>query len=1149
MMDLRRNQLAEFVEKEFIGPDPIDFEGYKQTNGEEILVSDPPRTRYIAGILFPKEVREDESSEIREGEMEEVEPLEMEDDGEILPQSAGDTAEYLEDAEELINRSNAYRQSAISITVAISSGDHIGIKVSAGKYKALSFTDKKTGKKSTHYPRTAIEWDNDSKPLELPYVGEVIKQIRIDEENLQIDITYRYKRENYYIYTFTLENTCVKQGSFNDEDCYFQTKFRLTSDKGFCALPDSQRINVADEDYLSNQLLYRDVRNYAIGHGCAADWSDSEKVDWISTAVFPSYEIKPIVPAAIPGVTLEMLKYGPKGNFSENIKELHLMCDLYEEWINSKKKEAETFAQKYPGKNYEITAARHMANCTNCLVRMRNGIHLLETNENVRTAFQYMNLAMIMQQLHYNLPLQKWIDDESTNDIKLENPLDILPDPYDYSTWYDKGHKVYGKWRPFQLAFVLMNLQSMADRENPEREMVDLIWFPTGGGKTEAYLGLSAYTIFIRRLMNKDDAGTAILMRYTLRLLTAQQYERASSMICACDLIRRDHEELFGKARISIGLWVGSSTTPNKMKDAVEKYDALKQGKSDVNPFVILKCPWCGAQMGVVSRKSGAKEVPGYEKIMGPKRHKKIVFKCNNTVNNCAFSAGDYALPLYVIDEAIYDVKPTLLLGTVDKFAMLPFRPEAQGLFGFSNGTKITAPDLIIQDELHLISGPLGSMVGHYETMINELCGMSVNGNQIYPKIIASTATISRAKEQCHALYGCPKEKVFQFPPSGLSAGDSFFAREDKERNGRKYVGILANGSSSDTTTAIRLYASLLYATKELGVEDESGRDPYWTNVGYFNSIRELGQARTWIRADIDQHLDVIYKRRLYDKAFSKEEYRKRRRYIWRDEELTSRISGDKVTASLSNLNIRYPAEVNEEGKVKEYPIDICLATNMISVGLDVPRLGLMTVAGQPKTTSEYIQATSRVGRNAGTAPGIVFVLYRPGRPRDKSHYEHFKEYHSRLYCNVEPTSVTPFSAPVRERALHAIMVGMMRLESDNVYNESSPHIPSDNMLAHVKAVIEERIREIDPEEIDDTMDRWQDILDCWEAWNPTYWEPKRNRDYSYTNDVPLMYSAGSHRNKAWGKRGIETLTSMRSVDASCEAEVLSRKYVAKGDE
>ena len=265
--------------------------------------------------------------------------------------------------------------------------------------------------------------------------------------------------------------------------------------------------------------------------------------------------------------------------------------------------------------------------------------------------------------------------------------------------------------------------------------------------------------------------------------------------------------------------------------------------------------------------------------------------------------------------------------------------------------------------------------------MISELCAVEKNNKIIRPKIIASTATISRAKEQCHALYGCSRENVFQFPPSGIDAGDSFFACEDSKQNGRQYVGILATGSSSDATTSIRLFASLLYAAKALRVDEESKRDPYWTNIGYFNSIRELGQARTWIRADIDQHLDVMYKRRQFDKVYNREEYRKRRRYIWRDEELTSRIPGDKVTASLANLNIAYEGSDYKGIHSDEYPIDICLATNMISVGLDVPRLGLMTVAGQPKTTSEYIQATSRVGRNAGDAPGIVFVLYRPGRP------------------------------------------------------------------------------------------------------------------------------------------------------------------------
>ena len=528
--------------------------------------------------------------------------------------------------------------------------------------------------------------------------------------------------------------------------------------------------------------------------------------------------------------------------------------------------------------------------------------------------------------------------------------------------------------------------------------------------------------------------------------------------------------------------------------------------------------------------------------MIGPHKKAKIVFHCRN--NNCDFSKED--LPLFVVDDAIYEATPTLLLGTVDKFAMLPFRPKAQCLFGYENGEKKTSPDLIIQDELHLISGPLGSMVGHYETLIHELCMTRTPSGEIHPKIIASTATISRAKTQCHALYGCKEENVFQFPPPGLDSGNSFFAREDQNQNGRRYVGILATGSSSDATTAIRLFASLLYGAKAMKVEKEPDRDPYWTNMGYYNSIRELGQAATWIRADIDQQLDVMYKRRFEDKRYpAEDEYRRNRRYIWRHEELTSRISGSDVTASLAHLGIQYPGEADAEGKVKEHPIDICLATNMISVGLDVSRLGLMTVAGQPKTTSEYIQATSRVGRNADEAPGIVFVLYRPGRPRDKSHYEHFRSYHSRVYCNVEPTSVTPFSAPVRERALHAIMIGMMRLESDSQFNEDPPVYPNEALWKRVQNIIENRVNDIDSQELNSTLNRIEYILQCWEDWNPRKWEPARNPDWSYADPVPLMYPAGSHPNEAWGDQGLETPTSMRNVDASCEAEVLSNRYVA----
>ena len=1131
----RRDQIYSFVEKELIGPDPLDRDGFIQENGEEILISDPPLARYIAGILFPRSVTEESLSVSETEEHGDTDSEEGVDRETTMEGSYNDQSEL---PEELINRSNAYRQSAMSISVAVNPGDEIRADVTAGHYKTISPLGDKS--KNAYY-REPVAWNNNGEVVVLPSPKKRMVQYEIPGTELRFDITFRYQIDDYNIYTFTLENCKVPSGAYKDEDCYFQTKFTLKSTLGFHSFPENKKVYVSDEDYLSNQLLYRDIKNYAIGHGIGVEWeTEDNKVTTIKSSIFPSYEIKPIVPNIFEDISLKMLDLGPAADFAKGLGNLEAMCQEYKAWIEKLEERVSRLDS-----NYIETAERHIDSCKRCHERMAKGVAILRENESARIAFQYMNLAMLMQQIHYNLPLQKWEFDETGESITLDSPYTPLPVPYSSETWYGDKDR-YGKWRPFQIAFVLMNIESMLDKDSSERSIIDLIWFPTGGGKTEAYLGLSAFTLFLRRLKNPEDDGTAILMRYTLRLLTAQQYERASALICACDLIRKDHEDLFGKNRFSIGLWVGSATTPNTKKSAVETYEGLLKNGGK-NPFVMLKCPWCGAQMGVCTSRKGVVKLPGYALKKNRRGSKSIIFKCNNTSNGCDFSSKDYPLPLYIDDESIYQTKPSLLIGTVDKFAMLPFKPEAQSLFGFENGEKKTSPDLIIQDELHLISGPLGSMVGHYETMINELCSEEKDGKKVSPKIIASTATISRAKEQCHALYGCSKEQVFQFPPSGIDAGDSFFAKEDKDANGRRYVGIFASGSSSDATTAIRVYAALLYAGKALKVSEEKDRDPYWTNIGYFNSIRELGQAATWIKSDIDQYLDVIYKRKQFNKEYSKEEYRERRRYIYRDEELTSRIEGDKVTESLANLNITYPFQKDADGKVKEYPIDICLATNMISVGLDVSRLGLMTVVGQPKTTSEYIQATSRVGRNGKSAPGIVFVLYRPGRPRDRSYYERFVDYHSKIYSFVEPTSVTPFSSPVRDRALHAIMIGLMRLTETDSYNSSSPHLTSPERLAHIKNVIESRVEGIDAEEVEATMTCFDDILEEWEGRQPECWAPKYDRNQSYLEDLPLMFYSGSIEHESWKDRSFKTPTSMRNVDASCEAKVMTTLYRKKG--
>lgn len=1121
-MDTRREQIIDIVTREFIGPDPIDKPGMIQDNGEEILSSDPPRIRYAAGILFPQKVMidsntADDNSEVVENDTPEVSVGEERE-------RRGGTREYLADAEELINLSNAYQQSAISMTAAVSNDDALVVNVSAGMYSSIKVADPKTGVEHVKYPRVPLFWNNNGNAIDLPDETTGIKKYRVmhggQETRLVFAITYRYKYDGYSLYTFTLQNDLVCETSIRDEDCYFQVQFDLLSEQGFSPMPETEKLT-SDNDYLSNQMLYRNIKTYAIGHGCAAKWDENQfPVKKISTSIFPMYEIKPIVPSRIDGVSLEMYKMSDFGSKEETISELTAMCEKYATWINA-------LSERVSSINDRGTATRHIENCRRCLKRMEEGVELLKNDADILLAFQLMNRAMLLQQLHYNLPLQKWVCEDG-NTIHLEDPVEVLPDVSNQETWYgDKSR--YGKWRPFQLAFVLMNLKSMAKRNCSDRSIVDLIWFPTGGGKTEAYLGLSAYTIFIRRIKDKSNAGTAILMRYTLRLLTSQQYERAAAMICACDVIRKEFEDKLGKDRISIGLWVGDATTPNTMKKAVDAYKKIyRDGSASENsPIVILKCPWCGAQMGVV-RTGKTYKIPGYKKVPDG-RKEKVILQCENKEHGCEFARSGFELPLQIVDDEIYANPPTLLLGTVDKFAMLPYRPEAQTLFGIKNGSRVTAPDLIIQDELHLISGPLGSMVGLYETMINELCAYEKDGFRILPKIIASTATISRAGEQCKALYGCPTENVMQFPPPGLEAGNSFFAEEDREAVGRMYVGVFASASSSIATTTIRLYATLLYAAKAISVDNEADRDGYWTNVGYFNSIRELGQTETWIKADIDEYLHVIYKRRYEDKE---EGYKENRRYIYKDEELTSRVSSDKIPFSLQNLSYEYPMSAEDKR-----PVDICLATNMISVGVDVPRLGLMTVSGQPKTTSEYIQATSRVGRNK-KAPGLVFTIYNPSKPRDRSHYEHFETYHSRVYCNVEPTSVTPFSAQLRERALHAIVFGLLRLRGDSDLNADPPKLPSFEEINELKDIITERIEAVDADELEKTLEHIDSIIEKWEIQ-----EPGKYQDFTAGEVLPLMFPAGTMRNSNWGKRGFPTPTSMRNVDASCEAMVLENGY------
>jgi hypothetical protein len=1123
-----RSEIVDFLRSELVGPDPgLPAQQYNPTDAmrhrQEILrPQDPPRLRYSAGVLFPLKAEVEQAEAATEEEVQAAEnaPAEGEEPKEITPQS-NFRGEKEEGAEQEVNRANEFLPSAMGLSALVLLPKQFKVRVTAGRYekKAMAGLGRpdKMGKYSSHYCRVALEYEKIIDCAVFNPKRPIIREFPLDTAEggakLSLNIFSRpYARatnaERERIITFTLINRNKSEtGSPKDEQCFFQCRFEATdAADGDCFLEYPEKVGEAeDEEEASLRLLYRHRKTFAVGHGCAANWPEGEmtsaKAIWSET--LPAYEIKPILPNEIPGLDLSMDLLGRRDD-PDALERCRRLAVEYAAWIESEQSKAN--APSFPAV-HKPAALKHLEKCRECHKRILDGVAQLESNADTRQAFAWMNQAMLMQQVHYDLAANH------KRDWSFQHGVLELPEPYQVPPLNSRGK---GRWRPFQLAFILMNLRSMTERESDERKVVDLIWFPTGGGKTEAYLGLTAFVIFWRRLEDPENSGTTVLMRYTLRLLTTQQFQRAASLICACEMIRRVEAATLGEERISIGLWVGGDVTPNKQADAVKALHHLLSGGRD-NPFVIINCPWCGVQMGPVPIGRGAQRTPGYEQIGN-----RVTFRCKDP--GCEFSKPE-GLPLHVIDEAIYEHMPTLLVGTVDKFALLPWYPQARSLFGLNSEGVISPPDLIIQDELHLISGALGSMVGHYEGVLEALCSTQ-QGKKWGPKIVASTATICRAEEQVKALYARP---VFLFPPQGSRAGDSFFATEKADTAGRLYVGVFTSALSSHVTAQIRVMAALLQSVKCSSTKEAAALDPYWTLMAYFNSLRELGHAATLIRADIRDYLNAMWDRLNIRRPEPGTDGVDGRRFINRDLELTSRIQSSAITEVLQQLFNPYPGGENRR------PVDVCLATNMIQVGLDVPRLGLMTVVGQPKTTSEYIQATSRVGRSA-TGPGLVLAVYNAAKPRDRSHYEHFRAYHQSIYRWVEPTSVTPFAVPVRERALHAQIVTLARYWGDDELQERPQPPPPDALVKKIRDILMDRVALVDAPETNSTEEMIDEIVADWRLVPP----PKYGHFGPPPDETPLMYPSGSQKRVEWADRALATPSSMRNVDAGCDAAVIS---------
>lgn len=1102
--------LIEGLRREIVGPDPgppaVQWAGPgSPLNGEEILrPQDRPRTRYGAGILFPSGLTY--SGLVDSGADGPDPDLAPADDVEDGPAGAGGADKEADDDDDPPIH-NSFVPSSLGISFLGHLIDGVAIEAKWADYQ----------------PRTLPEWVGSNDPTaELWF--RTPHQERVEHRSPshptvcqqaialgggsgpRLLIVDRPWQDGARLITLTLLNG-RQSAATDDTHCLFQCELRARPLGDSHILPYPGRPDAEmDPEERSLQLLYRHRPAYAVGHGCAADWTAAGDghVEEVRSDTLPCFTQHPIIARdALPGVNLSML-----GLATATDADLFSSCErlaaAYKRWIAEQQDEAEAGGLS---KELLATARDHLKRCGESHRRIVQGISALRSHPQALAAFRWMNRAMVQQRSHYALSAEKekrraWVP--TGNGPGPERPF-VTPE-----------YLPSVSWRPFQLAFILMNIRSFIEPDDDERDLVDVIWFPTGGGKTEAYLGLAAWVLLHRRLLDPRNAGVSVLMRYTLRLLTAQQFQRASSLICALELLRRERPAELGGEPFSIGLWLGSNVTPNSDADAVTRLNELENGEGQ-NPFVVLACPWCGVEMGrrTYDRTS---RVFGYARTRDPVRSVQLV--CEDP--GCPFN-DSRGLPLEVVDDRIYRRLPTLVIGTVDKFAMLPWNPETRRLFGVDCG--VAPPDLIIQDELHLISGPLGSMVGHYETLIDALSTRRSGTGRIGPKIVASTATIARAEAQVEALYARPARL---FPPQALRAGDSFFGVERPDLPGRTYVGVLASGLSSHVVAQIRVTAALLQSPANLrGVAAPDDLDPYWTLVTYFNSLRELGRASTLIQADIREYLNWIWQRTGISDSRGQDV--DLRRFINHDVELTSRVPSAQIPEILERLFTGLPDTT---------AVDVCFATNMIQVGLDVPRLSLMMIVGQPKGASEYIQASSRVGRDL-EKPGLVVTNYNPFKPRDRSHFESFRQFHESIYRFVEPTSVTPFSLPVCERAIHALAVALIRC-LDPSCRASPAGGPRPDLRAEVTDVILSRVAHVAPDEQERARAILDDFFESWSRKNP-----ERYGDFSPHPDPgrPLMIAAG----RIWGDGEDPiprpTPSSMRSVDAECEARLLSAYF------
>jgi hypothetical protein len=1049
-----RAELEDLLERDLLGP----LDGPE----EELPPGTSPAARYMLGRLVPRE---------RVDEPDDDEP---ESDPDLVDRevSQSDPGEEDDDPEsEATVRSGSMAASAIGLAFSVPTNiNRVTAVASWGRYER-----KASEVHETEQGRPRVTWHRvpSGGPVEIPLEVEGSDYLVSDpqQEGVTVHYTVRHRGKRRVVELRLVNGQRPVGGESPDVARLYQVGLTVTALDGNAAVflghndPEvSDLPPSSDDERLHLALLHRNKRQYASGRQCAVDAfvREGETRAWkLATTCFPAAELSLVVPGNVPGLVLDMARLGSHELGGDDlVRALRPLVAGYRRWLASQATQVESdpeVARYAPAGSQALDRAQAVAD------RLERAVELLRTNGVAREAFRFANQAMAKQRVRSEVVR-----------ARLATPSSDLT-----ALLREKEVPENRSWRPFQLAFVLLCLPGLTDPSHadarrgfvdPSDAQAQLLFFPTGGGKTEAYLGLAAYTFAIRRLQGvigsgeteRDGTrGVAVLMRYTLRLLTAQQFQRAAALVCACETLRRERlaagDSRWGTTPFRLGLWVGASVTPNNWEDANEQINETRGEKGLGGVLQLPVCPWCGSRLSTG------------QNVRSDRVRRRVLVFCSDPEGDCAFSPRNSprdGLPVLTVDEEIYRLTPSLVIATVDKLVQLPWKAATATLFGlvdtectrhgwqnpdFSNfcGTgghraageeppgeirpaiRVRPPDLIIQDELHLISDALGSMVGLYETAIDRLCSRpGPPGADIRPVVVASTATVRRAADQAEQVFA---RKLTVFPPPVLDIGDTFFSATvapSPSSPGRRYRGVLAPGERLKSVE-IRIAATIMEHTQYLFDRYGAAADPYMTLVDYFTSTRELAGMRRLVEDDIS------------DRLGSRQVRTRRRRPIV--DELTGRMPSSRIAEGLAKLEQPFDPALDSTAAMDEFrqdrdaylarvaaagrpssPTDVLLATSMLQVGVDVQRLGLMVVTGQPKNTAEYIQATSRIGRDRNR-PGLVVMIYQWSRPRDLAHYETFGYDHATFGLRIEGLTTTPFSDRALDRGLTGVLVAAMR--------------------------------------------------------------------------------------------------------------------------